>query len=168
MLFGRWVVVAPLLACAADEKPARRLLFDFEADEEAWRVTAGNVSAEPSQRTHAVRRHGDAFLDSAEGDPDRDVKLHGVLASPTFTIDHAYLVFRGGAMGDAQQCWLELRDPKKNKRLRKIPTAATWMMETHVVDVIDLEGRDVQLQLVDRSDGEPCSLHIDWVRLVDG
>jgi hypothetical protein len=168
MLVGRWIVVALLFACTADEPPARRLLFDFEVGEEKWQVAAGNLQAEPSQRKHAVRRHGDAFLDSAEDQADRDVELHGVLVSPTFTIDHGYLVFRAGAMGDAKQCWLELRDAGTNKRLRKIPTVATWMMETHVVDVTALEGRDVRLQLVDRSDGAPCSLHIDWMRLVDG
>ncbi|HWB79099.1 MAG TPA: hypothetical protein VG755_29265, partial [Nannocystaceae bacterium] len=111
MLVARLLVVTPLLACAAQEQPARRLLFDFETGEEAWQVASGNLRAAPSQRKRAVRRHGDGFLDSAEDDADRDVKLHGVLVSPTFTIDHAYLVFRAGAMGDAKQCWLELRDP---------------------------------------------------------
>lgn len=168
MLVGRVLVVAVLsFACGANP-PARRLLFDFEADEETWQLVSGNLRAAPSQRQHAVRRHGDAFLDSAEDDADRDVNLHGELASPRFTIDHEYLVFRAGAMGDAKQCWLELRDPSTDKRLRKIPTVQAWPMETHIVDVGDLAGRDARLWLVDRSDGEPCSLHIDWVRLVDG
>jgi hypothetical protein len=162
---GWWLPWAVVCACASEDAPARRSVFDFEADEAPWVVGAGNLHATPSQRQIKVHRHGEAFLDSAEGSTKREHELFGVLISPSFVIDHPYLVLRAGATEGARQCWLELRDARTNSRLRKITTATAFEMETHVVDVEGLVGRTVRMQLVDL-DG--CSLHLDWVRLVDG
>ena len=166
--FGWWWPLSAVFACASEPEPQRRIVFDFEAGEERWEVAAGNLNAEPSGRQIKVRRHGDIFLDSAEADGKRDHELHGLLVSPRFRIDHAYLVFRAGGFGDENHCWLELRDAASNKRRRKMPVAFMFAMETHIVDVESLLGRDVRMQLVDGEKGEPCSIHLDWVRLVDG
>ena len=36
------------------------------------------------------------------------------------------------------------------------------------VDVADLRDTEIRLRLVDRGNGDPCAIHLDWVRLVDG
>lgn len=165
-----WLLAAAVAcACRANDPPSRTLVFDFEEGDEGWQTTAGNVQGHISLRRSPLDRHARGFIGTGEtSDGKWDIELHGVLSSPSFVVDHDYLVFRMGGSGSSKQCFVEVREPDNNQALRKIQSTGRRGMETHIVDVEDLLGMNVRLQLVDRSNGEPCSIHIDWVRLVDG
>lgn len=166
---SRWLVAAVVLcACRASDSPARRVVFDFEDGDAPWRTVTGGVQGHPAMRVSAVRRHKRGFIGTGETASGKwDVALIGVLESPAFVIDHPYLVFRLGGRGSSKACRLELRSGEEV--LKKIKNPGRWGMETHVVDVHDLVGTTVQLRLVDRGEADdPCAVHLDWVRLVDG
>jgi hypothetical protein len=151
-------------ACQPPEEPARRVLFDFESDE-GWTVERGDVWAAPSTRRSQVHRHGKAFLGTAETEEGkRDVELRGVLRSPEFVVDHDYLVLRAGGSGD-KGCFVSLRT-LDDEDVHKI-TPKEGRMLTFIWDARDYEGESLVLRLVDRPRDADCSVHIDYVRLVD-
>ena len=160
------VAMMMIVACSR-ETPARRMLFDFESDE-GWKRVSGNAAVAPSERQIGVARHGKAFLGTGETGGAFDLARHGVLQSPVFTIDHDFLVFRAGGVGAGKGCTIELVSKSGKRSLRKAQNPRRWKMETHVFDVSKLRGKSARLRLIDRDDGEPCSVHLDWVRLVDG
>lgn len=164
-----WLLAALICACRADDAPARRLVFDLEEGDDPWRVSSGTVQGHVSLRHTPIDRHALGFIGTGEtAEGTWDASLHGVLTSPKFTIDHPYLVFRMGSSGPGKQCFVELRKSGGKKNLRKVEGTGRWAMETHILDVADLIGTTVRLRLVDREKGEPCAIHLDWVRLVDG
>jgi hypothetical protein len=156
-----------MIASCSRETPSRRTLFDFESDE-GWTVLSGDAMTAPSLRQIGVARHGKAFLGTGEVDGTFDLARHGVLSSPVFAIDHDFLVFRAGGVGSGTSCTIELVSKSGKRSLRKAENPRRWRMETHVFDVSKLRGKSARLRLVDRNEGEPCSVHLDWVRLVDG
>jgi hypothetical protein len=162
-----WLCGVVIGACAPSDAPSRRLLFDFESDE-GWKASSGNLSAVPTQRPSDIHRHGASFLGSGETLEDFDIERHGVLVSPVFEIDHDFLIFRAGSTGATTKCAVDLVPSHGRRVLRKAPATGRWKMETHVLDVADLRGHSVRMRLVDRSDGKPCAIHLDYVRLVDG
>jgi hypothetical protein len=163
-----WTIAIAAIAVSAcsRETPSRRTLFDFESDE-GWKVVSGDASVAPSLRLIGVARHGKAFLGTGEIEGAFDIARHGVLQSPVFAIDHDFLVFRAGGVGGTG-CTIELVSKSGKRSLRKAENPRRWKMETHVFDVGKLRGKSARLRLVDRVDGKPCSVHLDWVRLVDG
>lgn len=161
------IALVIIVAGCSRETPSRRMLFDFESDE-GWKVVSGDVSTVPSARKTGIARHGKAFLGTGEVDGAFDLARHGVLQSPVFAIDHDFLVFRAGGVGAGTSCTVELVSKSGKRSLRKAENPHRWRMETHVFDVSKLRGKSARLRLIDREDGEPCSVHLDWVRLVDG
>jgi hypothetical protein len=161
------------LACSAEATPSRRLLFDFEGDEPSWTVTKGNLSGVPVRRSKAWHRHGRQVLDTGNDAQGKfDLELRGKLRSPPFEIDHAFLVFRVGGNGAPAGCAVTLRSAETDEKLRSLPKSdlRPARMQTVIWDVADLRGESVVLQLLDRGKGEGknCSIHLDYVRLVDG
>src|SRR5688572_23662360 len=139
---GCWLLASLACACRVDDPPSRRLLFDFENGEPAWELASGNLQAEPAALGATARRHGRRMLSTgASAAGKHDPAPHGVLASPSFTIDHPYLVFRSGGFGSTKQCWFELRDADSDERLRKVASTGKWEMQTHVVDVAAFRGK---------------------------
>jgi hypothetical protein len=163
------IACALITACERGPPPTRTLVFDCEPGDEPWYADSGNVRGEVSLRKARIHRHGRGFVGTGEtADGLWDIARAGVLRSPAFVVAQPYLVFRMGGRGSVEDCWLELRAVGGDPARRKIPNTGRSPMETHVVDVGDRLGTSVELLLVDRGDGEPCSIHIDWVRLVDG
>jgi hypothetical protein len=156
-----------LCACQPASEPARRLVFDFEEDE-GWVVERGDVWAEPSFRGAPVRRHGQGFLGTAETEEGkRDPERVGTLRSPPFVVDHDYLVFRAGVSGELKGCTVSLRVPRSKEDLHRLAPKDGRML-TYIWDVRDVYDERVVMRLIDRGAGEKaCSVHIDWVRLVD-
>ena len=164
---------AVMLACGAEPTPSRRVLFDFESDDAAWTVTSGTLSSAPVRRSSAWHRHGRRVLDTGNGvDGKFDLDLRGKLRSPAFEIDHDFLVFRVGGHGPTSACQLTLRSAETDTKLRSLSKTEPRVarMQTVIWNVADLRGESVVLQLNDRGKGElgKCSIHLDYVRLVDG
>ncbi len=165
--------VAALPSCSEDVQPSRRLLFDFESDEASWTVTSGDLSATPVRRSRAWHRHGRHVLDTGNDAHGKfDLDLRGKLRSPPFEIDHDYLVFRVGGHGATTACQLTLRSATTDAKLLGLSKAEPRVakMQTVIWDVASLRGETVVLQLHDRGkpDEDSCSIHVDYVRLVDG
>jgi hypothetical protein len=155
-----------LCACQPRSEPARRVVFDFEVDEE-WTVEHGDVSASPSFRRAPVHRHGAGFLGTAEtADGKRDIEQRGRLRSPEFVIDHDYLVLRAGLSGVGKGCSVSLSAALDDERLHEIVPKEGRML-TYIWDARPVRGDAVVLRLVDKDKKEACSVHIDYVRLVD-
>jgi hypothetical protein len=166
-------VLGVMLACGADPTPSRRLLFDFESDATPWTVTSGNLSNTPVRRSSAWHRHGRHVLDTGNSVHGKfDLDLGGKLRSPAFEIDHDFLVFRVGGHGPTSACQLTLRSSTTDTKLRSLSKSEPRVakMQTVLWNVAALRGESVVLQLVDRGKGEHerCSIHLDYVRLVDG
>lgn len=165
--------VATVLACGSKATPSRRLLFDFESDEPAWTVAKGDLSSAPVRRSAAWHRHGPHVLDTGNDALGKfDLDLRGKLRSPPFVIDHQYLVFRVGGHGPTSSCQLTLRSAETDAKLRGLAKSEPRLvrMKTVIWDLADLRGESVVLQLQDRGKGKSksCSIHLDYVRLVDG
>ncbi len=141
-------------------------MFDFESAE-GWTVERGDLSAAPSFRSAPVHRHGKGFLGTAEtAEGKRDAKRHGILRSPPFEIDHDYFLMRAGVSGEGKHCFVRLRNADNDSLLFEIHPKEARML-THIWDARRVLGERVVMQLVDNERDPPCSVHIDWVRLVD-
>jgi hypothetical protein len=142
-------------------------VFDFEGDE-GWTVESGDVWAAPSFRAAPVHRHGKGFLGTAENaEGKRAPKQQGTLRSPEFVVDHRYLVLRAGVSGESKHCWVSVDRPDGGRELHEFRPKEPRML-THIWDARKLRGESIVLRLVDDESDTPCSIHIDWVRLVDG
>jgi hypothetical protein len=114
-----------------------------------------------------MHRHGKGFLGTAETEGrKRVIEQRGALRSPEFVIDHDYLVLRAGKSGEGKGCRVSLRTADGDDPLHEIVPPDGRML-THIWDARAVEGEAVVLRLVDRDKKEPCSVHIDYVRLVD-
>jgi hypothetical protein len=142
------------------------VVFDFE-DDEGWTVVRGDVWAGPSFRRASVHRHRGGFIGTAETeDGERKIEQRGVLRSPDFVVDHDYLVLRAGISGD-KGCIVAVRN-LDGEDVHKIAPKEGRML-TFIWDAREYEGESLALFLVDRPKPEvECSVHIDYVRLVDG
>ena len=142
-------------------------MFDFEGESQ-WTVEEGPLSATPSKRRAGIRRHGRHFLGTGETEDGFDIELEGRLRSPAFEVDHDYLLFKAGAYGEGRRCAVQLHADQSNDRIERVVIYNTPRMRTHIWDVRDYQDEKVYLRLVDRSGKNPCAIHIDFVRLVDG
>lgn len=156
-----------LCACQPADEAARRVVFDFEEDE-GWAVEDGDLFAGPSFRAAPVSRHGEGFLGTAESaEGKRMPNQRGILRSPPFEVDHDYLVLRAGISGELKGCMITLRAAGAGEDAHRISPKEGRML-TYIWDARELAGKRAMLRLIDRGpDDKSCSVHIDWVRLVD-
>ena len=126
------------------------------------------VGRPPSKRRTGIHRHGKHFIGTGETDDGFDIELEGRIRSPVFTIDHDYLMFRAGAYGEGRKCVVQLHAARNNDRIKRAPVFSAPRMRTHIWDVRDYLDDKVYLRLIDRAGKNPCAIHIDYVRLVDG
>ena len=147
------------------------LRFSFEdGNLQGWKCSAGaigqavtNMPSLPNWKRHPLARHGSHHLSTIVLDASGTVsdKQTGVLQSPAFTLKGDQLAFLVAGGFDPETLYVALVDSKTDEVLIRAGGSRDHRMRRIVWEVARWKGRNVHLEVVDRSVGGWGHIQID-------
>jgi len=168
---GRTLIVhsaekAPIPQEAAPARP-KIILADFEGpDYGNWKVTGEAFGKAPAAGTLPNQQQVSGFLGKGlvntylGGDSP-----HGTLNSPAFEISRKFITFLIGGGGQAGQTCINLLID--GKVVRTATGKDNEKLQWHFWNVTELQGRQGQIEIVDRASGGWGHINIDQIELSD-